>query len=111
LPQPFRGTSSTAYDASFVEWQPIAGADRLFDIGIVDANGDGRSTLHVQSSLRQALIADEHGAYRDVLGGGLDQSQEFRCGTVTRCAGHRQAWDYIYWFGAHSSSGMQIAEP
>jgi len=59
---------------------PLDVADRFFDIGIVDANGDGWLDIYTTNHhFRQALLlSDGHGGYNDVLSKwGLDQSREF----------------------------------
>jgi hypothetical protein len=68
-------------DRRFVAWpMPSLTLDRLFDVGIVDANGDDRLDVfttnhHFRQSL---LIADGNGGYRDVVAPwGLDQSKDF----------------------------------
>lgn len=88
----------------FVEYQlPFKETHRLFDIGVVDANGDDRLDIYTSNHhFRQALLlADGKGGYRDVLSEwGLDQSLEFPLAELSFTA---PAIDkpglYIYWFG------------
>ena len=65
----------------FVEYPfPLAETHRLFDIGIVDANGDDFLDVYTSNHhFRQALlIGDAEGDFTDVLSEwGLDQSREF----------------------------------
>lgn len=65
----------------FVEHDlPLKQADRFFDIGIVDANGDNNLDIFTSNHhFRQALlVADGQGSFRDVTSvWGLDQSREF----------------------------------
>ena len=113
----------------FVDYPlPIKETHRLFDIGVVDANGDNfldiyTSNHHFRQSL---LLADGQGGYRDVVSEcGLDQSREFPMAELSFTA---PAIDkpglYIYWFGTrvviqtHKTSetglwkgSLQIYEP
>jgi len=70
-----------APESRFVDWPlPQVTMDRLFDIGIVDANGDDlldvyTSNHHFRQSL---LVAERNGEYRDAIAPwGLDQSKDF----------------------------------
>lgn len=82
---------------------PVTTSHRLFDIGIVDADGDG--VLDIYSSnhhFRQLLlIGDGHGGYRDVLSDwGLDQSREFPLAELSFVPPRiERAGVYIYWLG------------
>jgi hypothetical protein len=101
----FAVTHLTPRNGSFVQWQsPLQGSDRLFDIGVVDANGDGRLDLYTSNHhFRQALlVADERGGYRDVVSEwGLDQSREFPLAELSFVAPDMdKSGLYIYWFGA-----------
>jgi hypothetical protein len=76
---------------------------RLFDIGIVDANGDDHLDIYTSNHhFRQTLlIADGEGGYRDMVSEwGLDQSLEFPLAELSFTA---PATDrpglYIYWYG------------
>lgn len=82
---------------------PLTKADRLFDIGIVDADNDGwldvyTSNHHFRQSI---LVADGRGRYRDVVSEwGLDQSVEFPGAELSFVAPERnEPGLYIYWFG------------
>ncbi len=89
--------------AGFEEWPlPLKETHRLFDIGAVDANGDGwldiyTSNHHFRQSL---LLADGKGAYRDVLSDwGLDQSV-FPLAELSFVAPTPdKAGVYVYWHG------------
>ncbi|MBI3154320.1 MAG: CRTAC1 family protein [Burkholderiales bacterium] len=97
---PFRST------AGFQPYPlPIAHTDRLFDIGVVDADGDGRldiftSNHHFRQSL---LLADGKGGWRDVIGDwGLDQSGEFPLAELAFLAPKPDAPGiYVYWYGTN----------
>ncbi len=59
---------------------PLSIGDRLFDIGVVDADGDGNLDLFTSNHhFRQVLwLGDGKGGFRDVFGDwGLDQSRDF----------------------------------
>jgi hypothetical protein len=59
---------------------PVAEVQSPFDIGVVDANGDGRLDVYTSNHhWRQLLLeADGLGGYRDVLSAwGLDQNRDF----------------------------------
>lgn len=59
---------------------PLSESDRLFDIGVVDADGDGNLDLYTSNHhFRQVLwLGDGKGGFRDVFGDwGLDQSRDF----------------------------------
>ena len=84
---------------------PISDSPWLFDMGVVDANGDGRLDLYTSNhNYRQAiLLADGTGGYRDVVSEwGLDQNPLF--------PGLEQSMDapiidkpglYVFWVGAN----------
>jgi hypothetical protein len=78
-------------------------ADRLFDIGVVDANSDGLLDVYTSNHhFRQALLlADGKGGYRDVVSDwGLDQSREFARAELSFVGPEiREPGLYIYWFG------------
>jgi len=84
---------------------PLTNSDRLFDVGIVDANGDDRLDVFTSNHhFRQALlIADGHGGYRDVLSEwGLDQSKAFPLAELSFSAPRvDQPGIYIYWLGTN----------
>jgi hypothetical protein len=93
-------------DDWFVEHpMPLQETARLFDVGIVDANGDDRLDIYTSNHhFRQALlIADGQGGYRDVLSEwGLDQSREFPLAELSFVAPKLdQAGAYIYWLGTN----------
>lgn len=97
---PFRST------AGFVEYPlPIQHSDRLFDIGVVDANGDGRLDIYTSNHhFRQALlIADGKGGYRDVMADWhLDQSSEFPLAELSFTAPEPdRPGVYVYWRGTN----------
>jgi hypothetical protein len=84
---------------------PIAHADRLFDIGVVDANGDGwldifTSNHHFRQSL---LLADGKGGYRDVVDEWkLDQDSHFPLAELAFLAPKPdQPGVYVYWYGTN----------
>jgi len=88
----------------FVEYSiPLKETHRLFDIGVVDANGDNLLDIYTSNHhFRQALlIADGQGGYRDVLSEwGLDQSREFPLAELSFSAPVvDKPGLYIYWFG------------
>lgn len=100
----------------FVEYPlPVAETYRLFDIGVVDANGDGRLDLFTSNHhFRQnLLIAQDGGRYSDVLSEwGLDQSTDFPGAELTFASPEiDKAGLYIYWLGtrlvlrAHQTGG------
>lgn len=91
-------------DPRFAEYPlPVAETYRLFDLGVVDANGDGRLDLFTSNHhFRQnLLIAQEGGGYRDVLSEwGLDQSVDFPGAELSFDAPVvDRAGLYIYWLG------------
>ncbi|NWG74975.1 MAG: CRTAC1 family protein [Rubrivivax sp.] len=97
---PFRST------AGFVEYPlPIQHSDRLFDIGVVDANGDGWLDIYTSNHhFRQALlIADGKGGYRDVMADWrLDQSSEFPLSELSFTAPEPdRPGVYVYWRGTN----------
>jgi len=82
---------------------PLSEIHHLFDLGIVDADGDGRLDIYTSNhNYRQVLLlAQENDSYRDVLTQwGLDQNPDF--------PGWEQSFKapvmdkpglYIYWLG------------
>jgi hypothetical protein len=99
------GIQSCGYQGeSFVAHHfPMKEMSRIFDVGIVDANGDGLLDVYTSNHhFRQALlVADGNGGYRDVLSEwGLDQSREFPLAELSYSA---PALDrpgvYVYWLG------------
>lgn len=82
---------------------PLKETHRLFDAGIVDANGDNLLDIYTTNHhFRQALlIADGLGGYHDVLSEwGLDQSREFPLAELSFIAPViREQGLYIYWLG------------
>lgn len=97
---PFRST------AGFARYPfPIEHTDRLFDIGVVDANGDGRLDIYTSNHhFRQALLlADGKGGYRDVVGEWrLDQSREFPLAELSFSVPQPdKSGVYVYWRGTN----------
>jgi len=98
---------SLEYDqgsAWFVEHPlPLNETHRLFDAGIVDANGDNLLDIYTTNHhFRQSLlIADGNGGYHDVLSEwGLDQSREFPLAELSFTAPVIEEQGlYIYWLG------------
>lgn len=93
-------------DDSFVPQPlPLAGTDRLFDIGVVDANGDGMMDIYTSNHhFRQVLwLGDGKGGFRDVLSDwGLDQSREFPLAELSFATPVRdKAGIYVFWRGTH----------
>ena len=98
------GALVVSSDEWFVPWStPIEESHRLFDVGIVDADGDGRLDIYTSNHhFRQSLLlANGQGGYRDVLSEwGLDQSPEFPKAELTfRHPSFDKAGLYIYWLG------------
>jgi hypothetical protein len=90
----------------FVEYPlPLRETDRLFDVGIVDANGDDLLDIYTSNHhFRQVLlIADGRGGYRDMLSEwGLDQSLEFPMAELSFAAPRTdKAGAYLYWLGTN----------
>ena len=83
---------------------PLRSTVRLFDIGVVDANGDGWLDIYTSNHhFRQALLlADGEGGYRDVLSEWeLDQSK-FRWAELTFDAPQPdKPGVYVYWLGTN----------
>jgi hypothetical protein len=83
---------------------PLRETFRLFDIGVVDANGDGRLDVYTSNHhFRQALlIADGKGGYRDVLTEwGLEQSV-FPLAELSFVAPTpEKPGVYVYWLGTN----------
>lgn len=91
--------------AGFIDYPlPIKESHRLFDLGIVDANGDGHLDIYTSNHhFRQVmLIADGLGGYHDVLSAwGLDQNLDFpKAELAYKAPILDKAGLYIYWFGA-----------
>jgi len=82
---------------------PLIEGDRLFDIGIVDANGDNLLDIYTANHnfLQSLLISDGQGGYSDVLNDwGLNHSQEFPGLEISYTAPRLdKAGLYIYWLG------------
>lgn len=95
---------SCSQEPWFVDYPlPFQRADRLFDIGIVDANGDNRLDIYTSNHhFRQVLLlADGHGGYHDVLSAwGLDQSPAFPHAELSFSEPVvDRPGVYIYWIG------------
>jgi hypothetical protein len=84
---------------------PLTVSSRLFDMGVVDVNGDDWLDIYTSNHhFRQALLlADGKGGYRDVLSEwGLDQSREFPEAELSFVAPEPvEAGVYVYWFGTN----------
>jgi hypothetical protein len=82
---------------------PQQGADRLFDIGVVDADGDGNLDVYTSNHhFRQVLwLGDGKGGFRDVLGEWrLDQSRDFPLAELSFASPvPGDAGVYVYWRG------------
>jgi len=82
---------------------PITVIDRFFDIGVVDANDDGKLDIYTSNHhFRQVLlISNGEGGYRDQLSEwGLDQSLAFPNAEHSFTAPEMDKPGlYIYWFG------------
>ena len=103
------------YSGLFVEIPiPLIEGDRLFDIGIVDTNGDNLLDIYTANHnfLQTLLISDSQGNYNDVLNHrGLNQSQEFQGLELSYTAPHLdKAGLYIYWLakGGMDRSGHHV---
>lgn len=107
------------HDASgqFVSYPlPLKETSRLFDIGVVDANGDNLLDIYTSNHhFRQSLlINDGKGGYRDVLSEWeLDQSREFPLAELSfEAPVIDETGVYIYWYGtalvivAHKLEGI-----
>ena len=97
---PFRSTTGFApYPL------PIQHTDRLFDIGVVDANGDGWLDIFTTNHhFRQVLLlADGNGGYRDVVETWrLDQSGDFPLAELSFMAPRPdRPGVYVYWLGTN----------
>ncbi len=102
---PFQDEISAATGDVFVEQPiPLQETFRLFDMGVVDANGDNLLDIYTSNhNFRQTLlIADGRGGYRDVLDDwGLNQSKEFPGLELSYIAPNiDKAGLYIYWLGS-----------
>ncbi len=96
----------TASSDWFVEHSiPLKETQRLFDIGVVDANGDNFLDIYTSNHhFRQTLlIADGKGGYRDVLSEwGLDQDHAFPRAELSYTAPQiDKAGAYVYWYGTN----------
>lgn len=84
---------------------PLQETERLFDIGVVDADGDDRLDLYTSNHhFRQALLlADGRGGYRDVLSAwGLDQSSAFPLAELSFITPKPdRPGVYVYWRGTN----------
>ena len=82
---------------------PLADTDRLFDMGVVDADSDGKLDLYTSNHhFRQVLwLGDGKGGFRDVLGDwGLDQSRDFPNAELSFVAPKPdKPGVYVYWRG------------
>ena len=82
---------------------PIDHIDRFFDVGVVDADGDGHLDIYTSNHhFRQVLlIADGRGGYRDVLSEwGLDQSPAFPNAELSFASPKVEAPGlYLFWVG------------
>lgn len=82
---------------------PLKETYRLFDAGIVDADGDNLLDIYTTNHhFRQALlVADEKGNYHDALSDwGLDQSREFPLAELSFIEPDvDEPGLYIYWLG------------
>lgn len=95
---------------------PLRETERLFDIGVVDADGDDRLDIYTSNHhFRQALLlADGQGGYRDVLSPwGLDQSSAFPLAELSFITPKPdKPGVYVYWRGtnlvirAHKSADL-----
>jgi len=83
---------------------PLKETFRLFDVGVVDANGDGLLDIYTSNHhFRQALlIADGKSGYRDVVSDwGLDQS-EYPLAELSFVAPRpERPGVYVYWLGTN----------
>ncbi len=79
--------------------------DRLFDIGVVDADGDGHMDVYTSNHhFRQVLwLGDGRGGFRDVLSDWrLDQSREFPLAELSFDTPTPDAAGvYVYWRGTN----------
>jgi hypothetical protein len=105
-------------DSRFVDW-PLArvATDRLFDIGIVDANGDDLLDVYTTNHhFRQSLlIATGNGEYRDVVAPwGLDQSKDFPMAELSFTGPTMdKPGIYVFWLGTEllvQGHGLQAAD-
>lgn len=83
---------------------PLKESHRLFDIGVVDANGDNHLDVYTSNHhFRQViLVADGSGGYHDVVSEwGLDQSRAFPLAELSYVAPSIDAPGlHIYWIGS-----------
>lgn len=80
---------------------PINPITQIFDMGIVDANGDGRLDIYTSNHnyKEYLLLADSQGGYRNVVSEwGLDQSRSFPgWEQASQAPDVDKAGLYIYW--------------
>jgi hypothetical protein len=80
---------------------PINPITQIFDMGIVDANGDGRLDIYTSNHnyKEYLLLADSQGSYRNVVSEwGLDQSRSFPgWEQASQAPDVDKAGLYIYW--------------
>jgi len=93
-------------DAGFVAHAlPQQTADRLFDIGVVDADGDGHMDVYTSNHhFRQVLwLGDGRGGFRDVLSDWrLDQSRDFPLAELSfDTPTPERPGVYVYWRGTN----------
>jgi len=91
-------------DSQFVDGPlPQAAMDRLFDIGIVDASGDGRTDVYpTNHRFRESLlIAAANDEYQDVVApNGLDQSKDFPWADLSFTGpAVEKPGLYVFWLG------------
>ena len=90
----------------FVDYDsPLKQSHWIYDVGIVDANGDGLLDIYTSNhNWRQLLLlADGQGGYQDGLSAwGLDQSREFPGVEISNLAPEiENPGVYIYWYNRH----------
>ena len=91
---------------NFIDYDsPLKQSHWIYDVGIVDANGDGLLDIFTSNhNWRQLLLlADGQGGYQDVLSAwGLDQSREFPGIEISNVAPEiENPGVYIYWHNRH----------
>jgi hypothetical protein len=84
---------------------PFGETQRLFDIGVVDVNGDDQLDIYTSNHhFRQMLqVSDGKGNYSDVLSSwGLDQSPEFPLAELSYVSPRKEKSGlYLYWYGTN----------